>query len=69
MYEYNFQTKLPKVSINQMAKIRPICSPCWWVHLQNIYSKQMEKGANPTTLSYNAGVVKIYNATNSMARF
>jgi hypothetical protein len=26
-------------------------------------------GANPTIASYNASVVKIYNATNSMARF
>jgi hypothetical protein len=25
--------------------------------------------ANPTTLSYNASVVKMYSATNSMARF
>jgi hypothetical protein len=28
----------------------------------------MKTGANPTTLSYNASVVKIYSATNSMAR-
>jgi hypothetical protein len=26
-------------------------------------------GPNPTTLSYNASVVKIYSATNSMERF
>jgi hypothetical protein len=26
-------------------------------------------GANPTIASYNASVVKIYSATNSMARF
>jgi hypothetical protein len=26
-------------------------------------------GANPTTLSNNASVVKIYSATNSLARF
>jgi hypothetical protein len=26
-------------------------------------------GANPTTLSYNASVVKFYNATGSPARF
>jgi hypothetical protein len=26
-------------------------------------------GANPTIVSYNAGVVKIYSATNSIARF
>jgi hypothetical protein len=25
--------------------------------------------SNPTTMSYNASVVKIYSATNSMARF
>jgi hypothetical protein len=29
----------------------------------------LRAGANPTTLSYNASVVKIYDATNSMARF
>jgi hypothetical protein len=28
----------------------------------------MSPGANPKTLSYNASVVKIYSATNSMAR-
>jgi hypothetical protein len=28
-----------------------------------------EPGANSTTLSYNASVVKIYNATNSLVRF
>jgi hypothetical protein len=26
-------------------------------------------GANPTTLSYNASVVKIYNATSNLVRF
>jgi hypothetical protein len=26
-------------------------------------------GANPTTVSYNASVVKIYNATSSLVRF
>jgi hypothetical protein len=26
-------------------------------------------GANPTTLSYSASVVKIYSSTNRMARF
>jgi hypothetical protein len=26
-------------------------------------------GTNPTIVSYNASVVKIYNATNSIARF
>jgi hypothetical protein len=26
-------------------------------------------GANPTIVSYNAGVVKIYNATSSLAHF
>jgi hypothetical protein len=29
----------------------------------------MQAGANATTSSYNASVVKIYNATNSIARF
>jgi hypothetical protein len=28
-----------------------------------------KSGANPTMASYNASVAKIYNATNSMARF
>jgi hypothetical protein len=30
---------------------------------------KLKTGANPTTSSYNASVVKIYSATNSMARF
>jgi hypothetical protein len=29
----------------------------------------VKSAANPTTLSYNASVVKIYSATNSRARF
>jgi hypothetical protein len=29
----------------------------------------IQPGANPTTLNYNAGVVKIYSATNSILRF
>jgi hypothetical protein len=29
----------------------------------------LQAGANPSTSSYNASVVKIYNATNSVARF
>jgi hypothetical protein len=31
-------------------------------------NKTFFPGANPTTLSYNASIVKIYSATNSMAR-
>jgi hypothetical protein len=30
---------------------------------------QKNPGANPTTVSYNASVVKIYNATSSLVRF
>jgi hypothetical protein len=30
---------------------------------------QEKPGANPTIASYNASVVKIYSAVNSMARF
>jgi hypothetical protein len=33
------------------------------------YCFEKRSGANPTTLSYNASVVKIYSATNGMARF
>jgi hypothetical protein len=29
----------------------------------------MQPGANPTTESYNASLVKIYNATSSLVRF
>jgi hypothetical protein len=35
----------------------------------NIVNIKSTPGANPTTLSYNASVVKIYSTTNSMARF
>jgi hypothetical protein len=35
----------------------------------NFYNAGVATGFNPTTLSYNASVVKIYSATNSMARF
>jgi hypothetical protein len=31
--------------------------------------KLLKSGANPTIASYNASVVKFYNATNSVARF
>jgi hypothetical protein len=31
--------------------------------------KVFKPGANPTTLSYNDSVVKMYGATNSKARF
>jgi hypothetical protein len=31
--------------------------------------ERIKAGANPTTVSYNASVVKIYNATNSLVRF
>jgi hypothetical protein len=34
----------------------------------NYGSNDLASGANPTILSYNASVVKIYNATNSIAR-
>jgi hypothetical protein len=30
---------------------------------------KIESGANPTIASYNASVVKFYNATGSLARF
>jgi hypothetical protein len=30
---------------------------------------RIQSGANPTIASYNASVVKIYSAVNSMARF
>jgi hypothetical protein len=33
---------------------------------KSIYAKH---GANPTIASYNTGVVKVYNAANSIARF
>jgi hypothetical protein len=36
--------------------------------LRNISSLAIP-GANPTITSYNASVVKIYNAANSMTRF
>jgi hypothetical protein len=29
----------------------------------------MQSGANPTIVSYNASVIKIYNSTNSLVRF
>jgi hypothetical protein len=29
----------------------------------------MRPGANPTTVSYNVSVVKIYNSTNNLLRF
>jgi hypothetical protein len=29
----------------------------------------MWPGANPTAMSFNAGIVKIYNATSSLVRF
>jgi hypothetical protein len=34
-----------------------------------LLKKLMTPGANPTTSSYNASVVKIYKATNGIARF
>jgi hypothetical protein len=37
--------------------------------LAYISSKSLGAGANPTIASYNASVVKIYSAVNSMARF
>jgi hypothetical protein len=36
---------------------------------QNHQYKHTCSGANPTTFSYNAIAVKIFNATNSTARF
>jgi hypothetical protein len=33
------------------------------------FSARREPGANPKNASYNASVVKIYSAVNSMARF
>jgi hypothetical protein len=38
-------------------------------HTDTGWAFTLRAGANPTTLSYNASVVKIYDATNSMARF
>jgi hypothetical protein len=43
-----------------------------WLNTQAHYSAGVavaNSGANPTTLSYNASVVKIYSPTNSMAHF
>jgi hypothetical protein len=43
-----------------------------YVHMYSdvkFYGTTKSPGANPTIASYNASVEKIYNATNSMARF
>jgi hypothetical protein len=36
---------------------------------KNKMKRKQNHGANPTTSSYNASVVKTYSATNSKARF
>jgi hypothetical protein len=38
-------------------------------HIEPIINWSAKPWANPTTVSYNASVVKIYNATSSMVRF
>jgi hypothetical protein len=38
-------------------------------HGGKIFGENSQSGANPTTLSYNASVVKIYNATSSLKCF
>jgi hypothetical protein len=35
----------------------------------NTQHKNPASGANPTIVSYNAGVVKTYNATSSLVRY
>jgi hypothetical protein len=45
------------------------CLGCHWEKIQFTTIRTRYVGANPTITSYNAGVVKIYNATNRMARF
>jgi hypothetical protein len=44
------------------TKVSQIC-------LQTTAEGRLQPGANPTIASYNASVVKIYSAVNSMARF
>jgi hypothetical protein len=46
--------------IHPWAKMKRFC-------FKNTFA--MKSGTNPTITSYNASVVKIYNATNSIARF
>jgi hypothetical protein len=36
---------------------------------QRVVEEQVSPGPSPTTKIYNAGVVKIYNASNSLGRF
>jgi hypothetical protein len=55
-----------KLDIRNSAKIKRIYK--WKVVAFFKYNFSVS-GANPTTLSYNASVVKIYNSNNSMARF
>jgi hypothetical protein len=42
-----------------------------YVHIRKTYgaSDFSDSGANPMIASYNASVVKVYSAVNSMARF
>jgi hypothetical protein len=42
---------------------------CTIQNVKNVLHHYPASGANPTTLSYNASVVKICTAINSMARF
>jgi hypothetical protein len=36
---------------------------------QRVVEEQVSPGPNPTTSIYNADIVKIYNTTNTLARF
>jgi hypothetical protein len=40
----------------------------YWKNDQNVAKKTLNPGANPTVVSYNASVVKIYNATSGLYR-
>jgi hypothetical protein len=41
----------------------------WACFSQVLHEGNFAPGANPTTSNYNASVVKIYNATGSLARY
>jgi hypothetical protein len=43
--------------------------PFWPVFPNHFRSHWTKPGANPTSVSYNDGVVKIYNATSGLERF
>jgi hypothetical protein len=64
MYLYLLTKKLVELRIGRFF------SPTHVVTLIVKYiPKYSQPGANPTTLIYSASAVKIYNATNSAARF